>query len=120
MARMGDWRNNKDEEIELDGIGGVNILVKADVHRSGEFLRLYIRHFQEIMLIDLVTGINFPCYAFENQAETEGFAKMAKRAGYQVVGLPNYVVWVCLPLEPNSSFPRLSTPGLPAPGSFMS
>lgn len=37
MARMGDWRNNKDEEIELDGIGGVNILVKADVHRSGKF-----------------------------------------------------------------------------------
>lgn len=38
-------------------------------------------------------GINFPAYSFENQAETEGFAKMAKRAGYQVVGLPNYVVW---------------------------
>lgn len=38
MARMGDWRNNKDEEIELDGIGGVNILVKADVHRSGKSL----------------------------------------------------------------------------------
>ena len=37
MARMGDWRNNKDEELALDGIGGVNILVKADVHRSGEF-----------------------------------------------------------------------------------
>ncbi|RKF53217.1 Mannan polymerase II complex ANP1 subunit [Golovinomyces cichoracearum] len=72
MARMGDWRNNKDEEINLDGIGGVNIVVKADVHRS---------------------GINFPCYAFENQAETEGFAKMAKRAGYKVIGLPNYVVW---------------------------
>lgn len=35
MARMGDWRNDKDEELELDGIGGVNILVKADVHRSG-------------------------------------------------------------------------------------
>ena len=33
---MGDWRNNKDEEVELDGIGGVNILVKADVHRSGQ------------------------------------------------------------------------------------
>ncbi|GJC79697.1 mannan polymerase II complex ANP1 subunit [Colletotrichum tofieldiae] len=72
MAKEGDWRNNKDEELELDGIGGVNILVKGDVHRS---------------------GINFPCYAFENQAETEGFAKMAKRAGYRVVGLPNYVVW---------------------------
>ncbi|KAG0651941.1 Mannan polymerase II complex anp1 subunit [Hyphodiscus hymeniophilus] len=72
MAKMGDWRQNKDEEVQLDGIGGVNIVVKADVHRS---------------------GINFPCYAFENQAETEGFAKMAKRAGYEVVGLPNYVVW---------------------------
>lgn len=72
MARMGDWRENKDIEIPLDGIGGVNILVKADVHRS---------------------GINFPCYAFENQAETEGFAKMAKAAGYGVYGLPNYVVW---------------------------
>jgi len=39
------------------------------------------------------SGINFPSYAFENQAETEGFAKMAKRAGKQVFGLPNYVVW---------------------------
>lgn len=35
LAKMGDWRFNKDEEVELDGIGGVNILVKADVHRSG-------------------------------------------------------------------------------------
>ena len=35
MAKMGDWRQNKDEEIQLDGIGGVNIVVKADVHRSG-------------------------------------------------------------------------------------
>ncbi|KAI5301746.1 hypothetical protein KEM56_001402 [Ascosphaera pollenicola] len=72
LVSMGDWRKNKDEEVHLDGIGGVNIIVKADVHRA---------------------GINFPCYAFENQAETEGFGKMANRAGYQVVGLPNYVVW---------------------------
>ncbi|KAF2117766.1 Anp1-domain-containing protein [Lophiotrema nucula] len=72
MAKMGHWTKDKDERIPLDGIGGVNIMVKADVHRS---------------------GINFPCYAFENQAETEGFAKMAKRAGYGVYGLPNYVVW---------------------------
>lgn len=35
MARMGDWRENKDIEIPLDGIGGVNIIVKADVHRAG-------------------------------------------------------------------------------------
>lgn len=69
---MGDWRKNKKKEVKLDGIGGVNILVKADVHRS---------------------GINFPCYAFENQADTEGFAAMARGAGFEVVGLPNYVVW---------------------------
>ena len=37
MALMGNWRDNKDEELELDGIGGVNIIVKADVHRSGKY-----------------------------------------------------------------------------------
>jgi hypothetical protein len=107
MARMGDWRNNKDEEIELDGIGGVNILVKADVHRSG---MLKSKQAEKCIGIEGGVanacggiGINFPCYPFENQAETEGFAKMAKRAGYQVVGLPNYVVWVC------SSFAQLGS-----------
>ncbi len=35
LVSMGDWRNNKDDEVELDGIGGVNIVVKADVHRAG-------------------------------------------------------------------------------------
>jgi hypothetical protein len=35
MARMGNRHENKDKEIKLQGIGGVNILVKADVHRSG-------------------------------------------------------------------------------------
>lgn len=35
MAKLGDWRQNKDDELQLDGIGGVNIVVKADVHRSG-------------------------------------------------------------------------------------
>lgn len=35
MATEGDWRSDKDFEIQLDGIGGVNIMVKADVHRSG-------------------------------------------------------------------------------------
>lgn len=96
MARMGDWRNDKDEEIELDGIGGVNIMVKADVHRSGESpvspFNLAQSYLKETCLHNF-PGINFPCYAFENQAETEGFARMAKRAGYEVYGLPNYVVW---------------------------
>lgn len=89
MARMGDWRSDNHEEIELDGIGGVNILVKADVHRSG--MDRHQSHLRNVA--NLCIGINFPCYAFENQAETEGFAKMAKRAGYKVYGLPNYVVW---------------------------
>lgn len=88
MALMGNWRENKDEEVKLDGIGGVNIIVKADVHRSGN----YIRHLERVKT-NKSLGINFPAYAFENQAETEGFAKMAKRAGYEVIGLPNYVVW---------------------------
>ncbi|CCG82625.1 N-glycosyl-transferase [Taphrina deformans PYCC 5710] len=79
LCRMNDekrWNDitekEKREEIKLDAVGGVVILVKADVHRS---------------------GINFPAYAFENQAETEGFGKMVNRAGYSLVGLVNYVVW---------------------------
>ena len=93
MAKMGDWRDNKDEEIPLDGIGGVNIIVKADVHRAGMVHEAYGYASTSRITLTHSTGINFPCYAFENQAETEGFAKMAKRAGYQVFGLPNYVVW---------------------------
>ncbi len=45
MAKMGDWRDNKDVEIPLDGIGGVNILVKADVHRSGKSFNPLPRRF---------------------------------------------------------------------------
>lgn len=60
------------EEVDLDGVGGVSILVKADVFRS---------------------GAHFPGFAFMNHAETEGFGKMARRMGYRVVGLPNYVIW---------------------------
>ena len=89
MCRMGDWRNNKDEEMELDGIGGVVIMVKADVHRAGQYLEICASSDGS----NIRAGINFPSYPFENQAETEGFAKMAKRAGYGVYGLPNYVVW---------------------------
>lgn len=43
LAKLGDWRRNKDEEIELDGVGGVSILVKADVHRSGTSFLLFTR-----------------------------------------------------------------------------
>lgn len=48
MARMGNWRDNKDVEIPLDGIGGVNIIVKADVHRSGTYTILRGTNFRTL------------------------------------------------------------------------
>ncbi len=38
-------------------------------------------------------GIDFPIKPVDHQIETEGLAKMARIAGYEVYGLPNYVVW---------------------------
>lgn len=37
MTLEGDYKADKDVELPLDGIGGVSIVVKADVHRSGKF-----------------------------------------------------------------------------------
>lgn len=59
-------------EIPLDGVGGAALLVKAEVHRDGAM---------------------FPPFSFYHLIETEGFAKMAKRLGWQSVGLPNYKVY---------------------------
>lgn len=59
------------KEIELDGVGGAALLVKADVHRDGAM---------------------FPPFAFYHLIETEGFAKMANRLGWKSYGLPNYLV----------------------------
>lgn len=58
-------------ELPLDGVGGTALLVKADVHRDGAM---------------------FPPFPFYHLIETEGFAKMAKRLGFQPWGLPNYKV----------------------------
>lgn len=58
-------------EVELDGVGGTALLVKAEVHRDGAM---------------------FPPFPFYHMLETEGFAKMAKRLGYTCWGLPNYFV----------------------------
>ncbi|KAL2271105.1 hypothetical protein VTJ83DRAFT_476 [Remersonia thermophila] len=60
------------EEVLLDGVGGAALLVKADVHRDGAM---------------------FPAFPFYHLLETEGFAKMAKRLGWEAVGLPNYKVY---------------------------
>lgn len=59
-------------EMELDGIGGVSILTKSKVFQSGAM---------------------FPAFSYLKHAETEGFGKLCKTMGYQVIGLPNYVIW---------------------------
>jgi mannan polymerase II complex ANP1 subunit len=42
-------------EMDIDGVGGVSILAKAKVFRS---------------------GVHFPAFSFEKHAETEGFGKV--------------------------------------------
>lgn len=73
MVFLVDEGIEKDQtkEIQLDGVGGTALLVKADVHRDGAM---------------------FPPFAFYNLIETEGFAKMASRLGWKSWGLPNYFV----------------------------
>ncbi|KAL2206674.1 mannan polymerase II complex ANP1 subunit [Sarocladium strictum] len=72
LAYLRDPYGDPDTEMDVDGIGGVSILAKAKVFRS---------------------GVHFPAFSFERHAETEGFGKMAKRMKYSVVGLPHYVIW---------------------------
>ena len=72
LAYLRDPYGDPDMEMEIDGVGGVSILAKAKVFRS---------------------GVHFPAFSFEKHAETEGFGKMAKRMGFSVVGLPHYTIW---------------------------
>ena len=89
LAYLRDPYGDPDMEMEIDGVGGVSILAKARVFRS---------------------GVHFPAFSFEKHAETEGFGKvhscfnlqyfvqltgvqMAKRMQFTVVGLPHYTVW---------------------------
>lgn len=73
MAMMAEMDENRDKMrlMPLDGVGGTALLVKAEVHRDGAM---------------------FPPFAFYHLIETEGFAKMARRLGYESWGLPNYFV----------------------------
>jgi mannan polymerase complexes MNN9 subunit len=71
MAYMYEGGGDIHYEVPLDGVGGTALLVKADVHRDGAM---------------------FPPFAFYHLIETEGFAKMARRLGWQATGLPNYKV----------------------------
>ncbi|RYO79530.1 hypothetical protein DL766_000283 [Monosporascus sp. MC13-8B] len=66
LAYLRDPYGDPDMEMEIDGVGGVSILAKARVFRS---------------------GVHFPAFSFEKHAETEGFGK------FSVVGLPHYTIW---------------------------
>jgi len=74
MAYMAEDTNsqNPSKEVQLDGVGGTALLVKAEVHRDGAM---------------------FPPFSFYHLIETEGFAKMAARLGWKSYGLPNYFVY---------------------------
>ncbi|RMY32308.1 hypothetical protein D0866_06702 [Hortaea werneckii] len=69
MADATDLNGDPRREVNLDGVGGTALLVKADVHRDGAM---------------------FPPFPFYHLIETEGFARMATRLGWQAHGLPNY------------------------------
>ena len=75
MAGMADKAPEADPNLlmELDGVGGTALMVKAEVHRDGAM---------------------FPPFSFYHLIETEGFARMARRLGYESWGLPNYFVSV--------------------------
>jgi mannan polymerase II complex ANP1 subunit len=55
LAYLRDPYGDADMEMEIDGVGGVSILSKAKVFRS---------------------GVHFPAFSFEKHAETEGFGKV--------------------------------------------
>ncbi len=78
MAHMADTTESRDTRklMQLDGVGGTALMVKAEVHRDGAM---------------------FPPFAFYHLIETEGFAKMARRLGWESWGLPNYLVSSLLP-----------------------
>ena len=73
MARVADTADSRDQRklMQLDGVGGTALMVKAEVHRDGAM---------------------FPPFPFYHLIETEGFAKMARRLQYTCWGLPNYFV----------------------------
>ncbi|CAD6445940.1 0357962f-3a68-40c3-8494-9f2bc6f96f79 [Sclerotinia trifoliorum] len=72
MAYLAEDSGDSRAIIPLDGVGGTALMVKAEVHRDGAM---------------------FPPFAFYHLIETEGFAKMAKRLGWNAFGLPNYKVY---------------------------
>jgi hypothetical protein len=58
--------------VEVDGVGGTMLLVRADLHRE---------------------GLVFPTFPYKHLIETEGLAAMARDMGYQCWGLPNLEIY---------------------------
>lgn len=58
--------------VPLDGIGATFTLVKASVHRD---------------------GANFPVVPIDGAIETEGFARLARKMGFEVVGVPGLMIF---------------------------
>ncbi|MFH1152863.1 MAG: glycosyltransferase [Pseudomonadota bacterium] len=57
--------------VEVDGVGGTMLLIRADLHRE---------------------GLIFPPFGYKGHIETEGLAVMARDMGYQSWGLPNVII----------------------------
>ncbi|KAK9248508.1 Anp1-domain-containing protein [Lipomyces tetrasporus] len=72
LAYAREANGDPDELVDLDGVGGVSILAKAQVFRA---------------------GAHFPAFAFMNHAETEGFGKMCRSLRFTIAGAPHYVIW---------------------------
>lgn len=72
LAYIREANGNPNDVLDLDGVGGVSILARAQIFRQ---------------------GVHFPAFTFLNHAETEAFGKMAKTMGFRVGGLPHYTIW---------------------------
>lgn len=69
LAYLRDPFGDPDMEMEIDGVGGVSILAKAKVFRS---------------------GVHFPAFSFEKHAETEGFGKVRNQTLTKTVIIDMY------------------------------
>jgi len=87
LAYLRDPYGDPDMEMEIDGVGGVSILAKARVFRS---------------------GVHFPAFSFEKHAETEGFGKVRPSArgaacswltGLRWPSVWSTPSWVCLIIQ---------------------
>jgi hypothetical protein len=91
LAYLRDPYGDPDMEMEIDGVGGVSILAKARVFRS---------------------GVHFPAFSFEKHAETEGFGKVRGMcllsAWVLVRTLTPFCRWQSVWVSPLSDF--LTTP----------